>query len=517
MERFHTDQAGASGVPAAARRDAAESLARRLVAGSLDLVSTVAEQALLSPRLRAPLLRRLEQYVTARAHANTHPDSPDRVRRDQADMVCAVFASVERALARGQIARPVLQRLLRALLANAVLRADGRIHDAVRRFARRHGGAYPPIFLVVSPTRACNLRCIGCYAGAERPARQLEWPTLERIVTEAEELWGVRFFTISGGEPLLYRSQGRRLLDLAERHPECFFQVYTNGCLIDRPTAERMARAGNIVPAISVEGLEARTDARRGPGVFRRILAAMAHLRAAGMPFGISITATRENAAEVLSDEFLDFYFHEQQAVFGWLFQYMPIGRGYTVDLVVTPQQRLWMWRRTWQIIRERRIFLADFWNCGTVTEGCIAAGTSYLYIDWNGKVMPCVFVPYAACNIHAIYERGGTLDDVYDLPYFRAIRRWQSDYASGGGRRRGNWLVPCSLRDHYATGRELILRHGAEPEDRAAAEALSDPGYAERMNAYDAELERLFDPVWEAEYTGAGARLCPTARAGAA
>lgn len=494
-------QASASRRPTAGIKP--ETMLRQLLAGGTGVASFLAEQALASPRLRGPFLKKLEQYAVARAHANNRPGCPARVRQDQADLVGAAFASVERALDRGRVVRPVLHRLVRALLANAVLRANARAREAAARFTARHEGAHPPIFLVLSPTGACNLRCTGCYAGSERPSHQLEWPTLDRIVAEAKDLWGIRFFTISGGEPLLYRSQGRRLLDLAERHSDCFFQMYTNGCLIDRPTADAIARAGNLIPAISVEGLEARTDARRGRGVFRAILGAMGVLRAAGVPYGISITATRHNAEEVLSDEFLDFWFGEQQAVFGWLFQYMPIGRSYTVDLMVTPEQRLWMWRRTWQIIRERRIFLADFWNCGTVTEGCIAAGTSYLYIDWHGKVMPCVFVPYAACDIHEIYDRGGTLDDVYDLPYFRAIRRWQSDYAAGDGRplRRGNWLIPCSLRDHYAAGRELICRYGPEPEDRSAADALGDPEYAERMHAYDTELERLFDPVWEDEY----------------
>lgn len=72
----------------------------------------------------------------------------------------------------------------------------------------------------------------------------------------------------------------------------------------------------------------------------------------------------------------------------------------------------------------------ADFWNGDTVTEGCIAAGRGYFHIDWNGRLLLCVFAPYAAADIHAVYESGGTLDDIYNLPYFRAIRQWRSDYS---------------------------------------------------------------------------------------
>jgi MoaA/NifB/PqqE/SkfB family radical SAM enzyme len=492
-----------------AKRLKTERFAEHFREGSIDFASSIAEQVFLHPSLRGPVLRELERSVVARANGKACPGCPDRVLQDQADMLSAIFASAARALDRGQISRKALRGLLRTFLANVVLAKDRGIEHAKQRFAEKHGGALPPSFLVISPTSACNLRCAGCYSSSGSSPQRLEWETLDRIVTEAKELWGVRFFTISGGEPLMYRSNGKRLLDLVERHHDCFFQSYTNGCFIDRPTAERMADAGNLVPAISVEGLEPRTDARRGAGVFKRILQAMDNLRTAGVPFGISMTATRQNAEEVLSDELVDFFFEKQQAVFGWLFQYMPIGRGYTADLVVTPQQRLGMWERTWRIIRERKIMLADFWNCGTVTQGCIAAGTSYLYIDWNGKVMPCVFVPYSPANIRDIYRRGGTLDDVYDLPYFQAIRRWQSDYARSDGPegRGGNWLLPCSLRDHYATGRELIGKYRPVPEDRSAAEALIDQEYAGRMRAYDKDLKQVFDPVWEQEYLKAETR----------
>jgi MoaA/NifB/PqqE/SkfB family radical SAM enzyme len=179
-----------------------------------------------------------------------------------------------------------------------------------------------------------------------------------------------------------------------------------------------MAKIGNLTPALSVEGWRELTDARRGSGVFDRVLAAMGRLRSAGVPFGISLTATRHNAEEILSDEFIDYFFEEQGALYGWIFHYMPIGRAFTLDLMPTPQQRLWMWKRSWEIIRERRLFLADFWNHGTLSDGCISAGRStgagYMYIDWNGAVSPCAFVPYSPVNVKDVYKRGGTLNDIW-------------------------------------------------------------------------------------------------------
>jgi len=483
-------------------------LTQRLSEGSINFASSLVEEALWNDTLRGVIMKELDRRLIGQIEAFADPSRPAQVQRDKADMGRALLSSADRALKRKQVSRKVLRKLLKSLLVNVVLHQDESMQAAVQAFVQRHEGAWPPTTMVISPTKACNLRCIGCYANSGSTSEHLEWDVLDRIITEAKSLWGLRFFTISGGEPLVYRSQGKHLLDVALKHDDCFFQMYTNGTLIDEEMAQRLADAGNLIPAISVEGFQPRTDERRGAGVFARVLDAMANLRQAGVPFGISLTGTRQNAEEILSDEFINFFFEEQQAVFGWLFQYMPIGRSYTLDLLVTPEQRLRMWRRTWQIIRERKIMLADFWNCGVVSDGCIAAGrnSGYLYIDWNGKVMPCVFVPYAAANVHEIYARGGTLDEIYDLPYFRAIRQWQSDYAAGkeSPEQRGNWLLPCSLRDHYEAGRRLIDNYRPEPEDENAADALMDGNYYEGMLAYNEELRALFDPVWEKEYLAA-------------
>ena len=158
--------------------------------------------------------------------------------------------------------------------------------------------------------------------------------------------------------------------------------------------------------------------------MFGQVMDAFANLRAAGVPFGISMTATCYNCDELLSDEVVEFYFEEQGAMYGWIFQYMPIGRGYDLSLMVTPEQRLKLQRRIWQVIKEKRVFLMDFWNSGTAVHGCLAAGrqAGYFYINWNGDVTPCVFIPYAATNIYEIYKKGGTIMELMEIDFFKAV-----------------------------------------------------------------------------------------------
>jgi MoaA/NifB/PqqE/SkfB family radical SAM enzyme len=462
-----------------------------------------------------PVRRWLVRFADARLRAGlgTAPRLPSgehKIGREHKLIALAVLHTVDRLIERGALA-PRVARVIAKLWGQALTFAfTSASPPAVQRFRAEHGYD-PPWFVTISPDHGCNLRCQSCYAnstpGSAAQSARLAWPTLDRIMTEARELWGVGLFVFSGGEPLMYRSQGQDLLDAAERHDDCLYLMFTNGTLIDRETATRLARLGNLTPAISVEGMRGRTDARRGAGVFDRTLQAMAHLREAGVPFGISVTVTRDNATEVLSDEFLDFFFEGQGAFYGFLFHHMPIGRspGEGLGRVPTPEQRMQLWRRTWDVIQTKRIFLFDFWNSGPLVQGCVSAGRErgYVYIDWDGKVMPCVFAPYAVADIHQVYAQGGTLNEVWEAPFFRTIRQWQRDYGYGqeGHPTEGNWLRPCPIRDHYALFRQWVDRHQPEPEDAAARAALTDEVYYQRMVAYGRELEPLSREVWEREY----------------
>ena len=424
-------------------------------------------------------------------------ENPPGVKRDEWLTLRGLAYSFDRAIRRGNISEEALRSFIR--FARERLRPN-----PIRESFKERYGDYPPGFLVVSPGRECNLHCKGCYNGTEGDHAKLPYATFSRILREAQELYGICFIVISGGEPFAYRSDGKGILDAAEEYPDIYFLVFTNGTLITEEVAERMGRLGNITPAISVEGFAEKTDERRGKGVFDRVLRAFRNLRQAGVPFGLSMTATRENCDELLSEEVLDFYFDTQGAMYGWIFQYMPIGRGYNLDLMVTPQQRLRMQRRMWEVIRQRKVFLMDFWNSGTTTHGCLAGGRQggYFYINWNGDVTPCVFVPYAGCNILDIYERGGNLLELMEIDFFKEIRRWQKSY---GYKTRPaetkNLILPCIHRDHFDVLYRLLNRYEPKPINDEAAAALGDPVYLEGLSAYGRNCAAVLDPVWREEY----------------
>ena len=85
-------------------------------------------------------------------------------------------------------------------------------------------------------------------------------------MTDAKTLWEARYFAISGGEPLAYHSDGKGILDIAEKHPDCFFLMYTNGTLIDDKVAARLAQPESVARQ-SRSRVGASTDERRRRGI----------------------------------------------------------------------------------------------------------------------------------------------------------------------------------------------------------------------------------------------------------
>lgn len=448
------------------------------------------------------LFEKIVDYSLQPGRKNAFSSSSRRIVHERKMMVLSIMHSINRAIEKGIIEPDTAHRILE-LWSNAITMPRER-SQTVRQFYRLNG-CNPPWFLVISPGHACNLKCEGCYASSAVDGAKLPWKVLHRIVTEARQLWDIKLIVFSGGEPFVYRSEGKGILDIVEQHPDMLFLVFTNGTLINSETASRIGRLGNITPAFSVEGMSSATDERRGDGTFNAVLRAMHHMRKAGTPFGISMTVNRENYRALQSDDFLDFFFNEQGAFYGFYFQYLPIGRNVSFNLMPTPQQRHAFWQELWNIIERKKLFLIDFWNHGPLANGCIAAGRDggYLYIDWNGKVMPCVFTPYSVGNIHEIYQDNGTLNDVWRMPLLRSIRQWQVEHGYGNKvlTADGNWLRPCPYRDHHEQFVQWLRQYQPDPEDESARGILCDPEYHRTLFEYDQELAEVFDLPWKREY----------------
>jgi len=418
----------------------------------------------------------------------------------------AILHTVCRNLDQGYIKPKVTRKMISVFTAGdkLITSREGRLNPTKEAYREKYG-IYPPLFGVISPTKACNLQCTGCYATSDKTSRvQMEYNVTQRVIRETHDLFHSRFCTISGGEPFMYKSEGKTIFDIFEAFNDMFFLVYTNGTLINERVAARLAEMGNVTPCISVEGFEKHTDERRGKGVHQKILNTMAALRKEGVPYGISITATSHNVDVLLEEDFYDFYFRDLGISYLFQFQMMPVGRGkQVINLMITPKQRVELFHLWKKLLGEKKYPVADFWNSGALTDGCLAYGRwhGYFYVNWHGNVMPCVFVPFYEDNVHDLYDRGLTLADALHSDFFKRGRKWQEEHGFSNPSCRKNGLMPCSIKDHFDNFKENILTDNAKPENPNAEEMRSDPVYADILRAYDTELERLTHKLFEEEY----------------
>ncbi|MBQ8400526.1 MAG: radical SAM protein, partial [Clostridia bacterium] len=167
-------------------------------------------------------------------------------------------------------------------------------------------GEHIPPFLIASITSSCNLHCAGCYArhnhacGDSSPAAQLSDAEWLKIFHEAKDL-GISFILLAGGEPMIRRD----VIEAAGSVPEILFPIFTNGTMIDESYIELFDTYRNLVPVFSIEGHKEKTDTRRGAGVYQKLTDGMAMMQKNHLIFGASVTVTRENLCEVLSEEFV--------------------------------------------------------------------------------------------------------------------------------------------------------------------------------------------------------------------
>ena len=468
-----------------------------------EIVSSTLKKMVNHKHLRKLLAKRIDDYIYKHM---VNDDSEDlrQVQIKRYQFLSGMLHCVNRNIDKGYISGKIIVKIIDVLVQNNLIREDQSYNRAVEEFKKRYGEP-PPTFIVFSPTQKCNLKCIGCYAasGADTPAT-IPYPIVDRVISEVHDLFGGRFITFSGGEPFLYKSDGKTLLDIFKKYDDMLFLVYTNGTMINKEVARRLAESANVTPAVSVEGLEKETDERRGTGTFKKILRALEHLRSQGVPFGISVTATSKNIDVLMGDEFYDFYFEQQGASYMWEFQLMPIGRGKDeLDLMVNPEERLKLYRKWENLLGEKKYCLADFWNSGVLARGCIAYGRSggYAYVDWHGNITPCAFIPYYVDNIYELYRTGRNLADAMFSDFMKNGRKWQREYGLDNWKKPNNWLMPCSIRDHYEIFRNSVLPKEAIPEDENAREALESKEYFEVLKNYDEELQDLTENIWQNEY----------------
>lgn len=287
---------------------------------------------------------------------------------------------------------------------------------SIERFKRRvKQGVFFPPFLHLSIINSCNLRCQGCWVDVEAPREMIDLETFNRTVNAAKKQ-GNSIFGILGGEPFMHP----QLFDMLAAHPDCYFQIFTNGQFITADVAKELRRLGNVTPLISIEGLEQASDDRRGKkGVFNKTVKGLENCVQARLFTGVATSLCQSNIDDLLTAEWL-----RELIVLGvhyvWYYTYRPVGPKPNYDLALRPDQLL----KARKFIVEARCrepigIIETYYDHRGQSLCPMATGLSH-HVSPRGEIEPCPVLQLARENI----KDGDVFEVVSKSAFLRDFRQ---------------------------------------------------------------------------------------------
>lgn len=305
----------------------------------------------------------------------------------------------------------------------------------------KQGIHFPP-FLFISIINSCQLRCQGCWVDVEAPRKMIELEEMNRIINDAKK-HGNSFFGILGGEPFLHP----QLLQILEAHPDCYFQIFTNGQLITDEVARELRRIGNASPLISIEGNEIVSDERRGRlQVLNKTLEGLANCRRHKLITGVA-TSVCQNNIELVSESWLRRLI-DLGAHYAWFYTYRVVGPKPAAELALTPEQVLQVRRFIVQMRGKLPIGIVDaYWDDRGEALCPMATGVSH-HIGPGGDVEPCPIIQFAT---ESVRDRESIYDLMTGSEFIRDFRETAAKTTRG-----------CIVLERPDLVRDLVLKHGA-------------------------------------------------------
>jgi len=289
-------------------------------------------------------------------------------------------------------------------------------------------------------TRACNLACVHCRAGAvcDADPDQLTFDEGCRLVDGIARV-GKPILIMTGGEPLLRPD----FFDLARYSVKAGLRAVlaTNGCLVTPEIAKEIAAVGIPRVSISLDGPTAQDhDAfRKVPGAFEASLAGIDNLRAAGVPVQINTTLTRRNRGRLadimeLAESIGAEAFH--------VFLLVPTGRArqmsgeemtpeeyedsllefYRLSRVVKLETKATCAPQYYRILRQQAkaegvAVTEETFGLNARTRGCLG-GLSFVFVSDKGELQPCGYFDVRAGSVRAqefgeIWENASLFKDL--------------------------------------------------------------------------------------------------------
>jgi MoaA/NifB/PqqE/SkfB family radical SAM enzyme len=308
-------------------------------------------------------------------------------------------------------------------------------------------GEYFPPFLYVSIINSCNLRCQGCWVDVAAKQETIKPEAFRKLVKEAKAMGNV-FFGIVGGEPFMQP----HLLDMLAEHPDCYFQIFTNGQFITEERARRLRQLGNVTPLISVEGNEIVSDQRRGrPGVFSKTMEGIHNCLRNKVFTGVCTSLCQTNIDDLLTERWIDRLI-DMGVMYTWFHVYRPMGPDACPELSLTPEQQLRARKFVVEMRAKKPIIIVDAYFDGEGQALCPAATGITHHINPWGDIEPCPIIQFTKESIHASEADARSLKDKFLQSEFLHDFRQLAQSTTRG----------CIVLERPDLLKKLVEKHGA-------------------------------------------------------
>lgn len=263
-------------------------------------------------------------------------------------------------------------------------------------------------------TPLCNMNCRMCYIRLEKEQQEREQALrkVEEWLVLAEKMkkMGVLFILLTGGEPFLYPGFSELYLQLKQMG--FILTINTNGTLLTEELADMFEKERPRRINVTLYGASNETYAKvtGNPKGFEQVMNALKLLKERGIDVKLNCSMIRENKEDTprildISEE-LDMPLEYNT----YMFPCVRNGRGEFPDGVrVTPEEAAW-WEK---YIKERqqkdkfpaikeKVLYSYAHSEEEDAIGCemrCRAGRSSSWIDWKGRITPCVFLESPTVN----------------------------------------------------------------------------------------------------------------------
>ena len=280
-------------------------------------------------------------------------------------------------------------------------------------------GEHIPPFLIASITSSCNLHCAGCYSRCNNatedtaPVSQLTDDEWLKVFDEADDL-GVSFILLAGGEPLLRKG----VIQAAGKKQNILFPIFTNGTYMADKYFDMFDENRNLIPIMSIEGEKEATDARRGEGVYDKLISNMDELYRRGLIYGASVTVTTDNLKDVSSEDFIG-KLSDKGCKAVIFVEFVPVTDD-SKHLAPGDEEREYLKKEIMRLREEHsEMVFISFPGDEKSSGGCIAAGRGFFHINSHGGAEPCPFSPYSDINV-----KDTSLREAMNSRLFKALQK---------------------------------------------------------------------------------------------